>query len=97
MFSARTLVLTSQLPAEQSLDYLSGLLIGDELRCALPVDSAAPAAVAHALVLIGDEALCERYRRALNVWGVSNPMLLSNTAVAGLWQIARRDGLLPLP
>ena len=32
----RTRVLTGQLAAAHSLDYLSGLLVGEELRCALP-------------------------------------------------------------
>ncbi len=50
LFSARTLALSGQLPAPDSLDYLSGLLIGDELRCALPDDGSV-------LALIGDEAL----------------------------------------
>jgi 2-dehydro-3-deoxygalactonokinase len=98
LFSTRTLVLTGQLPAEQSLDYLSGMLIGDELRCALPVEReplAGPAPIASSLVLIGEDTLCDRYRRALNIWGAVNPQLLSNTAVAGLWHMAQRAGLLP--
>ncbi len=95
LFSTRTLVLTGQLPAEQSLDYLSGLLIGDELRCALPAARAdAPAAGATPLVLIGDDALCARYARALNLFGVTRAQPMSNTAVAGLWFVAQRAGLL---
>jgi 2-dehydro-3-deoxygalactonokinase len=94
LFSTRTLVLTGRLPPEQSLDYLSGLLIGDELRCALPAEVEAPSAAAASLVLIGDDALCERYRRALGLWGAAQPQLLSNTAVAGLWHMAVRAGLL---
>ena len=35
LFSARALVLGGQLRAGDSLDYLSGLLVGEELRCAL--------------------------------------------------------------
>ncbi|HEX2941290.1 MAG TPA: 2-dehydro-3-deoxygalactonokinase, partial [Rhodopila sp.] len=35
LFSARALVLAGRMPASDSLDYLSGLLIGDELRNAL--------------------------------------------------------------
>jgi 2-dehydro-3-deoxygalactonokinase len=93
LFSTRTLVLTGQLPAEQSLDYLSGLLIGDELRCALPKALALPSATETALVLIGEDALCARYRRALNLHCMTGPQLLSNTAVAGLWHIAQRAGL----
>lgn len=95
LFSTRTLVLTGQLPPEQSLDYLSGLLIGDELRCALPLVLAdASAAAVAPLVLIGDDALCARYGHALDCFGVASPQLMSNTAVAGLWLIAQRAGLL---
>lgn len=89
LFSTRSLVLTAELAAEHSLDYLSGLLIGDELRCALP-DAAASAAAP--LTLIGDDALCARYRRALQLWGVDST-LRSNTAAAGLWSIAQHAHL----
>jgi len=93
LFSTRALVLTGALAAEHSLDYLSGLLIGDELRCAL-ADSAAAAAAP--LTLIGDDALCARYRRALQLWSVAST-LRSNTAAAGLWSIAQRADLVPTP
>jgi 2-dehydro-3-deoxygalactonokinase len=91
------LVLTGQLPAEQSLDYLSGLLIGDELRCALSAAPADPAAAAAPLVLIGEDALCVRYHRALNICGMSSSLSMSNTAVAGLWHVARSADLMPCP
>ncbi len=82
-------MLTGELAAEHSLDYLSGLLIGDELRCAL-ADAAAAAATP--LTLIGDDALCARYRRALQLFGVGST-LRSNTAAAGLWSIAQHAHL----
>ena len=44
LFSARTLVLGGQLRAGDSLEYLSGLLVGEELRCALLDDDAVRAA-----------------------------------------------------
>jgi 2-dehydro-3-deoxygalactonokinase len=99
LFSVRTLVLTGQLPAEQSLDYLSGLLIGEELRCALPAvqvdgQTNALATAGTPLVLIGEDALVARYQRALAIWGAASVQTLSNTAVAGLWHIAQRAGLL---
>jgi 2-dehydro-3-deoxygalactonokinase len=89
LFSTRALVLSGRLRAEHSMAYLSGLLIGDELRCGLSgrVDNAP-------LVLIGDAALCLRYRRALGAWAdVAEPLHLSNTAVAGLWRLALQAGL----
>jgi 2-dehydro-3-deoxygalactonokinase len=86
LFSARTLVLNGSLPAADSLEYLSGLLIGDELRCA--VQGSAP----H-LALIGEPGLCERYRRALAVFGITDASLITGATEAGLWQIACHAGL----
>ncbi len=57
-FSARTLALFEQMSAAQLPSYLSGLLIGDELRCQ-PADDGQP------LVLIGNAALTARYALAL--------------------------------
>ncbi|WP_158742894.1 2-dehydro-3-deoxygalactonokinase [Acidisphaera sp. L21] len=86
LFSARTLVLSGQLQAADSLNYLSGLLIGDELRCALPD---APGRLA----LIGDPALCDRYLRALALFGVTDAITITGATEAGLWQIACQAGL----
>jgi 2-dehydro-3-deoxygalactonokinase len=87
LFSARSLVLTQQLDACDSLEYLSGLLIGEEIRCALP------AGTPH-LTLIGARALCERYERALVLFGSATPRLVEDTSAKGLWEIARISDLL---
>jgi len=87
LFSARTRVLAGQLPAAHSLDYLSGLLVGEELRCALPE------AGDEAIRLVGEAALCARYRRALWLFGRSALVAGADAAAQGLWQIARRAGL----
>lgn len=87
LFSARTLVLAGQLAATRSLDYLSGLLIGEELRCALPEAEGA------AIRLVGDAALCARYQRALALHGRSASLADTDTAARGLWQIAQHAGL----
>ena len=88
LFSARTLVLAGQLPAADSPDYLSGLLIGDELRSALRPD-------AGALALIGEAALCARYRQALTLFGAPDARVITGATEAGLWQIAQHAGLVP--
>jgi 2-dehydro-3-deoxygalactonokinase len=95
LFSVRTLVLTGQLKAEHSLEYLSGLLVGDELRCALIArDEARPLSVPpHPLTLVGDATLCARYRRAMAVFGLDAAPLIEDAAPNGLWRIARRAGL----
>jgi 2-dehydro-3-deoxygalactonokinase len=87
LFSARTRVLAGLLPAAHSLDYLSGLLVGDELRCALPGSDGVP------LWLVGDAALAARYRRALALFGREATVADGDAAAQGLWQIARRAGL----
>ena len=87
LFSARSTVLASQLEPDASLDYLSGLLIGDEVRCGL-------AAGAHPAALIGDPMLCARYVLALQLFDISPVPVVDGAAARGLWEIARRAGLL---
>jgi 2-dehydro-3-deoxygalactonokinase len=83
LFSARSAVLVGDLPASESLEYLSGLLIGDEVRSAL-ADGERPSAI------IGEPALCERYVTALDAFGAGGGVeLLGDTAPAGLWHIGR--------
>jgi 2-dehydro-3-deoxygalactonokinase len=91
LFSARTLVLSGQLAAADSLEYLSGLLVGDEIRCALP---AWPDAGDAPHLLVGETRLCDRYRRALALFGVPSLTAADGAAPAGLWQIATLAGLL---
>jgi 2-dehydro-3-deoxygalactonokinase len=83
LFSARAAVLVGDLAPSDSLEYLSGLLIGDEVRAGL-ASGARPAA------LIGDEVLCRRYAAALSLLGAGSVELLGDTAAAGLWEMARR-------
>jgi 2-dehydro-3-deoxygalactonokinase len=83
VFSARSSVLVGDLPAADSLEYLSGVLIGDEVRAGL-------AAGERAGVLIGEPALCARYAAALAEFDVAEVEALGDTAPAGLWQIALR-------
>lgn len=86
LFSARSLVITGQLHADESLDYLSGLLIGEELRCA----GASPDA------LIGDPALCGLYGRAMAALGMPAVPIIdaAEATTTGLFHIAEQAGLL---
>jgi 2-dehydro-3-deoxygalactonokinase len=86
LFSARALVLTGALAAEASLSYLSGLLIGDEIRCGLSGGTRPRA-------LIGEAALCDRYRSALALFGVDAVPVIADAAPAGLWSIAQHASL----
>ena len=83
LFSARASVLVGDLPASDSLEYLSGLLVGDEVRSALAAGDR-PAAI------VGDPALCDRYLAAFADFDLPDVERLGDTAAAGLWQIARR-------
>jgi 2-dehydro-3-deoxygalactonokinase len=85
LFSARAMVLAGRLPAGAARDYLSGLLIGDELR-------AAPAGAEP--LLIGEPALCARYQRAMRLCGITARIAPPGAAAAGLWRIARDAGLI---
>ncbi len=87
LFAVRTLGLFKQLSAEQLPDYLSGLLIGHELASELKGDTPRVA-------LIGDPALCARYAQALTHLGQPAPLLLDNTAPAGLWALAQTMNLI---
>jgi|688.fasta_scaffold385202_2 2-dehydro-3-deoxygalactonokinase len=84
LFTARSLVLCGGLDAADSLDYLSGLLIGEELRSALT----AHGEPAPAYVLVGDPALCSRYRTACTAFGLTGVRVLDDTGPLGLWHIA---------
>ena len=94
IFSTRTLGLTGQLAREQQPDYLSGLLIGHELsglEAALAQQQSTLAG--NALQLIGNEALCERYRLALAQFGCGGAHLVRHATEHGLWRIAVQAGL----
>ena len=91
LFSARTLMLDGALAAPSIPAYLSGLLVGEELRSGL----ATPRFDRHApFQLIGDAALCARYRAAATHFDIELAEPLADAAAFGLWQVARRNGLL---
>ena len=89
LFTVRSLFLSGLLPAEHTLDYLSGLLVGEEIRSA----GTALGSLDCPLVLLGDAALCDRYRVALAHFGVDHVRSLDDTGPAGLWRIAAAAGL----
>ena len=90
LFTTRSLWLAGDLPAAASLDYLSGLLVGEEIRSGLAARGGEPLLP---LVLSGEAALCDRYREALGIFGVTDVRVLGDTAAAGLWTIAAAAGL----
>jgi 2-dehydro-3-deoxygalactonokinase len=90
VFSARTLMLDGVLPPASVADYLSGLLIGDELRMALAAGWLDPPTPVQ---MVGEGALCERYLQAAAVFGIHIESAPDNTTAHGLWRIATEAGL----
>ncbi|SAK72900.1 2-dehydro-3-deoxygalactonokinase [Caballeronia fortuita] len=94
IFSTRTLGLTGQLSAEQQSDYLSGLLIGHELRGLSEVLARENATLAgKTLRLIGNDALCDHYRAALERFGCHDAATVAHATEQGLYGIAALAGL----
>ena len=92
IFGARTLSLTGGLRSEEVADWLSGLLIGREIRAARAwavrtgIDTAR-------VRLIGSDALAERYELALADAGMLSERGADDAAAHGLWRIAQRAGI----
>jgi 2-dehydro-3-deoxygalactonokinase len=94
IFSTRTLGLTAQLSAQHQPDYLSGLLIGHELAGLEGILAQQNIALCDQMpTLIGDEALCERYRLALPLFGCEQVQIVQHATDRGLWSIAAKAGL----
>jgi 2-dehydro-3-deoxygalactonokinase len=88
LFAVRTLALMGRLDPHALPDYLSGLLIGHELRAGLRWQARAGLDQAP-LLLIGEPALCQRYANALALFATRPADLMANTAALGLWQLAQ--------
>ena len=82
-FSVRTLALFDRLTPAAMPSYLSGLVIGEELRCR-PLEDGAQ------VVVIGAPALAARFERALSQRGLAVRRLGEEAAWRGLWAIDRR-------
>jgi len=92
LFSTRALMLDGALAPTSVPDYLSGLLIGEEFRTAL-ADGLTRRDTP--LQLIGEAALCARYRRAAALFDIELPPAIADAAARGLWQLATQAGLVP--
>ena len=82
IFATRTLALFGSLPAAQHPSFLSGLLIGEELR--------AMRHAASAVLLIGSALLTERYALALSSLGVRSQSLGDEATWAGHAALAQQ-------
>jgi 2-dehydro-3-deoxygalactonokinase len=82
LFGVRTLGLMNQLAVQASTSYLSGLLIGHEVRTAMPRS-------AH-VYLIGEPSLCSCYAQAITICGGTCTLGDEDAAARGLSEIGRR-------
>ena len=82
-FGTRTLALFEALPQAALASYLSGLLIGEELRA-----QALSAGSAQEVLLIGSDTLTARYARALALLGLRCRAFGAEASWAGLHAIA---------
>ena len=94
LFSARALMLDGALSPASVPDYLSGLLLGEEFRSTLAEQRFALDQPAQ---LIGEPALCARYRRAASYFDITLAEPAADAAAYGLWQIALSHGLIASP
>ncbi len=92
LFTARSLPLTGGLAAEAVPDYLSGLLLGDEIRAGLADDAAGGP-----IAIVGEGPVARRTADAFACLGHPPPACLGNTARPGLVRIARAAALLARP
>jgi 2-dehydro-3-deoxygalactonokinase len=88
LFGARALVLDGLLNPAAMPDYVSGVIIADEVRHQLP-HHAHPGRI----VLCGTTDLCRRYASALGRHGVQTHVVSEEASAHGLWAIATHAGL----
>ena len=87
LFGVRTLGLFDRLPEAAAASYMSGLLIGHEVRAAAP---------ATPVLLIGAAALCELYGQAITLCGGSATPAEADAAAQGLALIGEAAWTSPL-
>jgi 2-dehydro-3-deoxygalactonokinase len=93
LFSARTLGLFGQLPASGIASYLSGLLIGSELREAL--DCLERPALGEEITVVGTSDLIGRCLAAIEDAGLRGRAARADAGARGQFLIARAAGLVP--
>ena len=89
LFSARTMGLFQQVEEEGIHSYLSGLILGSELKEAFSRFSSLSPTESPILKLIGDGKLIDVYQRAFSLAGYATKTVPGNPAISGLRKIAR--------
>lgn len=91
IFTARTLALFDKLENEDIADYLSGLLIGEEIKSALNQYDANKETI---IKIIGRGDLAARYASALGAFGLNYKIINDEVTAMGHYKIAKKAGLL---
>lgn len=91
IFTTRTLALFDKLENEDIADYLSGLLIGEEIKSALNQYDANKETI---IKIIGRGDLAARYARALDAFGLNHKIINDEVTAMGHYKIAKKAGLL---
>lgn len=82
LFSVRSEGLFDRLPPDEAASFLSGLLIGAEVRSA--------AASADSVIIVGGAALTERYEKAMAHFGIPTERAPEESTARGQFLIARQ-------
>jgi 2-dehydro-3-deoxygalactonokinase len=91
LFSTRSLVARGELSRPEAREYLSGLIIGGELREAL---ASLPCPAPRRVLLIGSGELARRYAAAFERSGIEAVTAAADAAATGHFIIAQQAGLL---
>lgn len=86
LFQTRARMLAGTLAPDGVPEFLSGLLIGEELRAAQAAGLFDPGEIP---LLAGDAGLCQRYRSAAGAFGWTWPGPVADAAARGLWRIGQ--------
>ena len=89
LFSARTLALFNKMPGEALYAYLSGLLIGSELR-----DATRLFGQQDPIMIIAEAALANRYQRAFGFMQRNATIAPDNVTPRGLYFLAQSSGMI---
>lgn len=90
LFSVRAQGLFGTLPEDMQSDYLSGLVIGEEIREALSLLHGSMPRRVH---LVCNPALFQRYHAALSVFGIGSSDCVQQASFRGMLAIARERAL----
>ena len=94
LFSARTMGLFQQVEAKGIHSFLSGLIIGSEIKEGISRSFQNSNFSETKVKLIGEISLCALYKKAFEIAGVQAKLIKNNPVINGLFQIAKAAALI---